>query len=516
MPSVAELLVWAETACMADYSGFQSALTALRECKGSAEAEAIEVAEAQASTEVAEAEAARVAEETQSAEEEAAVAAVAAAEEQRIIEEADTTRLAEANAAAKASEARIATEEKAAVEAEEDCSGFDDAADGGVPASPGGGDVVPAVQVAAPPPKSTGVMLKGAVIARRESKSDLRARRKSLNVANEADMQLSLQARLDEIKQETEVAEAARKVAFRTRIEFDRTAKVKRAEEDRIAAEAAAVEAARQQAEEDQAAAEAAAASVALKKAERKAAADKLAAAASERKLAEEEAEAEIWNQKVNRVAEFCTISKEAIAAGASASHAALDAALTQLSSLEQMVEEHQDQKQSLTEATQEITGLGEEHQGTANGRATELASTLTEITAQIEELQSTVEAKKSRLEFIDDFTASADDYIQQVEMIKAGLAKAEKLAKSGLPSLKAKTGNERHFTSRIDRLCSQSCERAFSAMSDVISSCRKGLHPPPPHTHTLSPGAQQHVRIQENGSPNDQRVKTRSHTKRL
>ena len=42
MPSVAELLVWAETACMADYSGFQSALTALRECKGSAEAEAIE------------------------------------------------------------------------------------------------------------------------------------------------------------------------------------------------------------------------------------------------------------------------------------------------------------------------------------------------------------------------------------------------------------------------------------------------------------------------------------------
>ena len=42
VPSVAELLVWAETACMADYSGFQSALTALRECKGSAEAEAIE------------------------------------------------------------------------------------------------------------------------------------------------------------------------------------------------------------------------------------------------------------------------------------------------------------------------------------------------------------------------------------------------------------------------------------------------------------------------------------------
>ena len=181
-------------------------------------------------------------------------------------------------------------------------------------------------------------------------------------------------------------------------------------------------------------------------------------------------------------MAEFCTNSKASIEAGASASYAALDAALTQLSSLEQMIEEHQDQAQSLTEATQEIIELGEDHQGDANTRATELASTLTQIMGQIEALKSTLEAKRLRLAFIDDFMALADDYVQQVEMIEAELANAEKLASSNLPTPEAKTGNERHLTPLGSFDCARCLLTARSAPSLIsfAADIPRSLFPAP------------------------------------
>ena len=59
----------------------------------------------------------------------------------------------------------------------------------------------------------------------------------------------------------------------------------------------------------------------------------------------------------------------------------------------------------------------------------------------QIEALKATVQAKKTRLEFIDNVLATADDYCQQVEMIETEMASAEELASSPLPTIEAKKG---------------------------------------------------------------------------
>ena len=92
-------------------------------------------------------------------------------------------------------------------------------------------------------------------------------------------------------------------------------------------------------------------------------------------------------------------------------------------------------------EPAEEIPGLGETHQKKASTRVAKLTAALADTVTQIEALNTRVEAKKARLQFIDDVLATADDYCQQVDMIETGMASAEELASSPLPTIEAKKG---------------------------------------------------------------------------